>query len=84
MSEKEHKIESLHVEVCNLKGHLIKDKTITKNVTKQLIMHTLDDFLHLYPKIKYLSIGIPGIVSNGTIITSDIESLANLPLKRNN
>lgn len=78
---KEHTIESLHLEACNLKGKLIFDKTITEPVTKQLILLTLDDFLIQYPKIKYLSIGIPGIVTKGTIMTCDIESLANLPLK---
>ena len=73
---------TVSINVLNLMGEIIyKDIKKENEITPESLNVVFKEVISKYPKIKILSIGIPGVVKNGLISACDFKYLNNINLK---
>lgn len=79
---KEKDVVSICCSVANLLGKVIyQNKTDYSQIAVHDIEKTVVSAKKVYPNIKALAIGVPGVADDGTIHSCDIDSLAGIDIK---
>lgn len=81
-ARKEGTYNSLSCVVSNMIGVNVYETYIEHNdITIKEFEYAIEMLLNLYPNIKVLGIGIPGVVRQGIIGICDFKNLCNLPIE---
>lgn len=73
---KEHLIEEIYVSVIDLLGNPVFETSSIESVTLESIDNIVSTYIKLYPAIRYITIGIPGIIQNNIILSADLNSFS--------
>lgn len=77
----EGKQQTIFYSIVNMLGEQLTESFDDyEQITLKEIDQTIDKLIDTYPGIKVISMGIPGIVNNGTIGNCDITTLSNIPI----
>lgn len=77
-------IHSIKITIANWKGNIIHSQSLVyERMDYTTIAELVKEYINLYPNIRSIGIGVPGVVTNGKIGICDITTLENFPLKEN-
>lgn len=66
----------------NMAGSVVhEEKRVCEDITPNEISNAFSELMHNYPRTKVLSVGIPGVVHDGTIGICDFPELQHVPLR---
>ncbi|GAA0181751.1 ROK family protein [Clostridium sediminicola] len=81
-ARKEGNYNSLSCVVSNIIGVNVYETYIEHNdITIKELEHAVEMLLNIYPNIKVLGLGIPGVVSKGIVGICDFKNLSHIPIE---